>query len=56
MTVKSLLANISSSELTEWMSYYSYKNELENKEEEKEQPKTSEVLKAQFGHLVKKKR
>jgi hypothetical protein len=49
MTVADMLRRISSSEITEWMAFYSVQAEPEKK------VNTAEVLKAMFAHRVKRK-
>lgn len=49
MTVGEMLRTVSSSELTEWMAYFSVQSEPEKK------VNTAEVLKAMFAHRVRKK-
>jgi len=51
MTVHSLLNSLHSYELAEWMAFF----ELERERKTPKKPKASEVLRAQFAHLVKKK-
>jgi hypothetical protein len=49
MSVAGMLQSMSSSEVTEWMAYFS----LQAPQEEKK-PNTPEALKAMFAHRVKK--
>jgi len=52
MSVGDMLRSISSSELTEWMAYFS----LQAEPPPEKKVNTAEVLKAMFAHRIRKKK